>query len=177
MALYQVACTFSEEAELFLITIFHFQSLTPLTNISIQTTRSFFDLLVNILIIFFRLKNVLLINFFPPKKNEKEKKSLEFEKYFKKKLSTTIKNRPYNKKLRHELFFQHYSFKLLRNVFLSILSLYLSHYINNRESHWTVTTHVYCMVTVDSIFLRLHASVSHELSSVSYTHLTLPTKA
>ena len=44
------------------------------------------------------------------------------------------------------------------------LSLNLSHCINNRESHWMVTTHVYCMVTVDSIFLKHHASVSHELS-------------
>ena len=100
------------------------------------------------------------------KKIEKEKKNHWNSKNTLKQLSTstTIKNRPYNKKLRHELFFQHYFFKLLRNVFLSIFSLNLSHCINNRESHWTVTTHVYCMVTVDSIFLKLHASVSHELS-------------
>ena len=94
------------------------------------------------------------------KKIEKEKKNHWNSKNILKQLSTTIKNLPYNKKLRHELFFQ-----TLKKCFsFYFLSLYLSHYINNRDSHWTVTTHVYCMVTVDSIFLKRHASVSHELS-------------
>ena len=49
VGLYQVACTFNEEVQLFLIRLFsHFQPLIPLTNIIIQTMWTVFSFLPNI---------------------------------------------------------------------------------------------------------------------------------